>query len=387
LETGVPRERLAALLQAQTRLPSDFHPHPKIKRLLQARLDAAEGRLPLDWAAAESLAFASLACQGMRLRLSGQDSERGTFSQRHAVLHDAQDGHPFVALQHLEAGQAAVEICNSPLSEAGVLGFEYGYSLDCPDGLVLWEAQYGDFLNAAQPIVDQFITSAEDKWHRFSGLALLLPHGFEGQGPEHSSARLERLLSLAAEDNVQIVYPSTPAQYFHCLRRQALRSWRKPLVVMTPKSLLRHPKVVSTLEECAQGGFQRILPDHAQASGDQIQRIILCAGKIYYELEAHREEAKRDEVAILRLEQLYPIRREGLETALGRYRNGTPVFWVQEEPVNMGAWAYLRLQFGESLLGRFPLGGIARPASATPAAGSPRRHKQEQAEIIKRAFE
>jgi 2-oxoglutarate dehydrogenase E1 component len=387
LETGVPRERLAALLKAQTRLPADFHPHPKIKRLLQGKLKTAEEQLPLDWAAAESLAFATLAFQGVRIRLSGQDSERGTFSQRHAVLYDVLDGRPYMPLQHLEEGQAPVEICNSPLSEAGVLGFEYGYSLDCPDGLVLWEAQYGDFVNAAQPIVDQFITSAEDKWHRLSGLVLLLPHGFEGQGPEHSSARLERFLSEAAEDNIQIVYPSTPAQYFHCLRRQALRSWRKPLVIMTPKSLLRHPKVVSSFEDCAQGRFQRILPDSSHTSADQVRRILLCAGKIYYELDAHREEAKRNDVALLRLEQLYPLRPKVLAAALKQYRDGTPVFWVQEEPVNMGAWAYLRLQFGESLLGRFPFAGIARPPSATPATGSPRRHKQEQAEIIKRAFE
>ena len=279
-----------------------------------------------------------------------------------------------------------MEILNSPLNETGALGFEYGYGLDCPDGLVLWEAQFGDFINAAQVIVDQFLASAEAKWRRLSGLVLLLPHGFEGQGPEHSSARLERFLMLAAEDNLQVVYPTTPAQYFHCLRRQALRSWRKPLVVMTPKSLLRHPKVVSSLEDCANGTFQNILPDTLAAPADRIQRILLCSGKIYFELETHREETKRENLAIIRLEQLYPLRRELLEATLAPYRDGTSVCWVQEEPANMGAWTSLRMRFGEMLLGRFPLESISRPAAASPAAGSMRRHKQEQSEIISRAF-
>jgi 2-oxoglutarate dehydrogenase E1 component len=382
----IPRERLVGWLEAQTQLPPDFHPHPKIKRFLQARQHMARAEAPLDWSAAESLAFASLVCAGHRIRLSGQDSERGTFSQRHAVLHDYQDGHTFTPLQHLAPHQAPLEFINSPLSEVGVLGFEYGYSLDCPNGLTLWEAQFGDFVNVAQPIVDQFIGSAEDKWQRFSGLVLLLPHGFEGQGPEHSSARLERFLMLGAADNVQVVYPSTPAQYFHCLRRQILRSWRKPLVVITPKSLLRHPEVVSTLEQCAQGTFQRILPDVLGKPGNQVRRILLCTGKIYYELAAHREEAKREDVAIIRLEQLYPLRLPLLESILNGYAAGTPAFWVQEEPANMGAWTYIRVQLGETLLGRFPFTGVSRARAASPAAGSAKRHKQEQAEIIARAF-
>ena len=387
IETGVPPEKLAAWLAAQTRLPGDFRPHPKIKKFLETRLRMASGEEPLDWSAAESLAFASLACGGFRVRLTGQDTERGTFSQRHAVLHDFQDGRTYAPLQHLAPDQAPVEISNSPLSEAAVLGFEYGYSLDYPDGLVLWEAQYGDFWNCAQPIVDQFIASAEAKWQRFSGLVLLLPHGFEGQGPEHSSARLERFLHLSADDNLQVVYPSTPAQYFHCLRRQVLRPWRKPLVVMTPKSLLRHPKMVSTVADCAHGAFQRILPDPLAVAGGQIQRLILCAGKIYYELQTHREEANRQDVAIIRLEQLCPLRRDLLEAILDQFPDGTPAYWVQEEPANMGAWTYLRVQFGESLFGRFPFGGVTRPASASPATGSHRRHKQEQTEIIARAFD
>jgi 2-oxoglutarate dehydrogenase E1 component len=384
VETGFPQEKLAALLQVQTQLPADFHPHPKIKKFLQAREEMAARQRPIDWSTAEALAFASLASEGVPVRLSGQDSARGTFSQRHSVLHDVQDGHTYAPLQHLAPDQAPVEILDSPLSEIAVLGFEYGYSLEYPDGLVLWEAQYGDFWNVAQPIVDQFIASAEDKWRRLSGLVLLLPHGYEGQGPEHSSARLERFLELAAGDNLQIVYPTTPAQYFHCLRRQRISTWRKPLVIFTPKSLLRHPKVVSSLEECARGKFQRILPDQPGFVGDHIRRILLCSGKVYFDLEAHREDAK--DVALVRLEQLYPLRRELLEATLAPYRDGTQVFWVQEEPANMGAWPHLRAEFGESLLGRFPFAGISRPASAVPATGSPRRHKQEQAEIIERSF-
>jgi len=292
---------------------------------------------------------------------------------------------------------APVEIFNSPLSEAGVLGFEYGYSLDYPDGLIIWEAQYGDFWNAAQPIVDQFIASAEAKWQRLSGLVLLLPHGYEGQGPEHSSARLERLLALAAEDNLQIVYPTTPAQYFHCLRRQVQRSWRKPLVILSPKSLLRHPKAGSSLEDCAKGHFQRILPDlRSSDSSDESdtsdasespKRILLCTGKIYYELAAHREEIKRADVPILRLEQLYPLRRDLLEVALSHYPEVTPVLWVQEEPANMGAWPVLRFQFGETLFGRFPFSGIMRPPAASPATGSHKRHKREQEQLIHQAFD
>jgi 2-oxoglutarate dehydrogenase E1 component len=386
VHTSVPVEKLSSYLHALNRLPDGFHLHPKLKKIFETREQMARSEHPLDWAAGEALAFASLAAEGKRVRLTGQDSERGTFSHRHAVLHDYHDGHTYTPLRHITQDQARVEIFNSPLSETGVLGFEYGYSLDCPDGLVLWEAQFGDFWNVAQPIVDQFIASGEDKWAQLSGITLLLPHGFEGQGPEHSSARLERFLALSVEDNIQVVYPTTPAQYFHCLRRQALRSWRKPLIVMTPKSLLRHPKVISNLEELASGEFQRILPDMLNRPADEIRRILLCTGKIYFELEEHRSEARREDVAILRLEQLYPLRRETLEAALSNYAPGTPTFWVQEEPANMGALNYLKINFGENLLGKFPLKGIARAASSTPAAGSAKRHKQEQAEIVKRAF-
>ena len=383
-QTGVAREKLSAMLESLSRVPEKFHPHPKLKKFLQSRAQMAAGELPLDWAAAEVLAFASLTAEDFRVRLSGQDSERGTFSHRHAVLHDYETGEKYFSLQHL-GHSGAIEIVNSPLSETGVLGFEYGFSLDCPCALVLWEAQFGDFWNVAQPIVDQFIASGEDKWQQLSGLVLLLPHGFEGAGPEHSSARLERFLWLAAEDNIQVVNPTTPAQFFHCLRRQALRAWRKPLAVMTPKSLLRHPKAVSSLDELTKGRFQRILPD-TTASADKVKRILLCTGKIYYDLVEHREETKREDIAIIRLEQLYPLRHASLDRALQAYAPGTPAFWVQEEPANMGAWNFMKIHFGEKLFERFPLAGISRPVAATPASGSAKRHKQEQTEIIQRAF-
>jgi 2-oxoglutarate dehydrogenase E1 component len=385
IDTGVAKEKLSALLDRQTRLPEDFHPHPKIVRGIRIRREMAQAKRPLDWAAAESLAFASLACDGYRVRLSGQDSARGTFSQRHGVLYDYEDGHVYVPLEHVASEQAPVEIYNSPLSEIGVLGFEYGYSLDFPDGLVLWEAQFGDFVNAAQVIIDQFIAGSEDKWHRLSSIVLLLPHGFEGMGPEHSSARLERFLELAAEDNIQIVYPSTPAQYFHCLIRQMLRRWRKPLVVLTPKSLLRHPKSVSTLEECGGDRFRRVIPDLLVDHDQEVDKIILCSGKIYYELEEERSRLGQKNIAIVRLEQLYPLPELEIKNALALYPDAKSVCWVQEEPENMGAWRYLRTRFCNELFGR-SFSGIFRPASASPATGSSASHKREQKQLIQKAL-
>jgi 2-oxoglutarate dehydrogenase E1 component len=267
------------------------------------------------------------------------------------------------------------------------LGFEYGYSLDCPDGLVLWEAQFGDFINAAQVIIDQFLSSAEDKWNRLSGLTLLLPHGFEGQGPEHSSARLERMLMLSAEDNMQIVVPTTPAQFFHVLRRQVLRPWRKPLIVFTPKSLLRHAEAVSSLDDLSKSRFQRVIPSERDGTSQRkTDRVLLCSGKLYYELKAEREKLGREDVAILRIEQLYPFPHEELREALAGIADDTPAYWVQEEPANMGAWWKLRLSFGDRLLDRLPFAGITRPESASPATGSKTSHKLEQEDLIERAF-
>jgi len=385
VETGVQREKLVEHLARLVELPEGFHLHKKLNRLMKRRGEMAAGERPLDWSTAEALAVASLAAEGYRVRLSGQDTERGTFSQRHAVLHDTEDGHAYVPLKHISPDQANVEIVNSPLSEAGALGFEYGYSLAFPDGLVMWEAQFGDFANAAQVIIDQFIASAEDKWRHLSGLAMLLPHGFEGQGPEHSSARLERFLWLAAEDNLQIVFPTTPAQYFHVLRRQVVRRWRKPLVVLTPKSLLRHREAVSPLEDFARGRFRRVYPDPEPAQ-EPVERILLCSGKIFYELLEARRKRERRDVALVRIEQLYPVPEPELAGELKKYPAGTPVHWVQEEPENMGAWGFLRVRFGERLLGRFPFGGITRAASASPATGSASSHRLEQAEIMAKAF-
>ena len=385
VQTAVPRERLAQLLLRSLELPDDFHPHPKLGRVLEPRREMAAGTRPLDWAAGELLAWATLLTEGHPVRLSGQDSGRGTFSHRHAVLHDVQDGRTYVPLCNLGPEQARFEVWDSPLSEVGVLGFEYGFSLDSPQALVMWEAQFGDFVNAAQVIVDQFITSAEDKWNLLCGLVLLLPHGFEGQGPEHSSARLERFLQLCAEDNIQVVDLTTPAQLFHCLRRQVLRPWRKPLVVMAPKSLLRHKDAVSGLDDLTQGTFQRLIGDPRDA--DRVRRVLLCSGKVYYDLAEHRAAQGREDVAILRLEQLYPLPEAELARALERYADGTPVTWVQEAPWNMGAWYYLRAHLANSrALARFPFKCVSRPASASPATGSPGAHKLEQEHLVQQAF-
>ncbi|MFZ5828724.1 MAG: 2-oxoglutarate dehydrogenase E1 component, partial [Planctomycetota bacterium] len=385
IETGVERPKLVEYLERLTEIPQGFHLHPKLKRFMENRRAMADNERPVDWSSGEALAFASLAAEGCRVRLSGQDSQRGTFSHRHGVLHDLETGEKYVPLAHVSADQAQVELINSPLSEAGVLGFEYGYSLATPDGLVLWEGQFGDFANAAQVIIDQFIVSAENKWRHLSGLVLLLPHGFEGQGPEHSSARLERFLCMAAEDNMQIVVPSTPAQYFHALRRQVVRPWRKPLVVLTPKSLLRHPEVVSPLEDLTRGRFRRILPD-PEPPRKPVQRVLLCSGKIFYELLHARRDRQRDDIALIRVEQLYPMPEAQLAAALKAFPAGTPVYWVQEEPENMGACYFLRVRLGEQLWGRYPFQCVARAPSASPATGSAGRHRLEQEQLISMAL-
>jgi 2-oxoglutarate dehydrogenase E1 component len=382
----VEKRSLTELLEVQTQMPPDFHLHPKIERGLERRRKMARGELPLDWSAAEALAFARLAAEGHRIRLSGQDSARGTFSQRHAVLHDIRDGHRYVPLEHVAPGQATVEMINSPLSELGVLGFEYGYSLNAPNGLTLWEAQFGDFWNAAQVIVDQFIASAEEKWKQLSGLVLLLPHGAEGMGPEHTSARIERFLQLATKDNFQLVVPTTPAQYFHVLCRQVLRPLRKPLVIMTPKSLLRAPEVVSPWSEFNEKDFRNIIPDE-MVKAEQASRILLCSGKIYYDLLHERRRLERNDAAIIRIEQLYPLREESLNEVLAPFANSTPLIWVQEEPENMGAWRYMKECVGERIGKRFHFSGIYRPAAASPASGSASTHTFEQQKILNQAFE
>ena len=386
VNTAVDKGTLSSLLHRQTELPDTFTPHKKIRRLLDQRAQMSRGERDLDWGGGEALAFASLLAEGVPIRVSGQDSGRGTFSHRHAVLHDQTDASLYIPLQHLAEEQGAFEVIDSPLSEAGVLGFEYGYSLDAPDGLCIWEAQFGDFVNSAQVIIDQFIVSSEDKWSRLSGLVMLLPHGFEGQGPEHSSARLERFLAACAEDNITVCNLTTPAQLFHCFRRQIHRKIRKPLVIMTPKSLLRHPEAVSTLEEFSEGGFQRLIKDPRANDFTELERVILCTGKIYYELDYARQIIGATDVAIHRVEQLYPLRESDLTTLLADVPDGTPVMWVQDEPANQGAWPYLRYRFGETLLGRFPLANISRPPSASPATGSAASHRMEHELLIERAF-
>jgi 2-oxoglutarate dehydrogenase E1 component len=353
--------------------------------MLDGRSAMAKGEKELDWSAGEALALASLADEGVRVRLTGQDSERGTFSHRHAVLHDPETDATWMPLAHLSEEQAPVEIHNSPLSEAGVLGFEYGYSLDMPDGLVVWEAQFGDFVNAAQVIIDQFIASGEDKWNRLSGITMLLPHGFEGQGPEHSSARLERFLQQCAEDNMQVAYPTTPAQIFHLLRRQVLRPWRKPLIVMSPKSLLRSPRATSPLTELTDGTFRQVLGDDV-VDPSRVGRVLLCSGKVYYDLVAEREKRERDDVAIVRLEMLHPLPEARLAEVLDAFPAEAPLVWVQEEPANMGAWSFLRTPWGSQVFGR-AFHGVTRPASASPATGSGSSHKLEQEELLQAAFE
>jgi 2-oxoglutarate dehydrogenase E1 component len=386
VETKVPRERLQSLLTQLATVPEDFTPHPKIVRILKQKMQMAAGEQPLDWSAGEALAFATLSTEGIPVRLTGQDSERGTFSHRHSVLHDVNNDEEYTPLVNLSPDQGRIEIRNSALSEIGVLGFEYGYSLDALGGLNIWEAQFGDFWNTAQVIVDQFIVSAEDKWQHLSGLVMLLPHGYEGAGPEHSSARMERFLTMSAEDNIQVCYPTTPAQMFHLMRRQVLRKWRKPLIVMSPKSLLRHLECVSTLEDFSEGKWQKIIVD-SENRIEGVNKVILCTGKIYYELDKEREARGANDVAILRVEQLYPLTEEELMAPLEGYAAGTKVVWVQEEPENMGAWRTIEYSYRDALNAKFKFSGVYRPRSASPATGSGASHRKEQQMLIDEAFD
>ena len=386
-DTSVPEAILTEIIRNTASVPETFHLHRKLKRVLESRVDAANGNRPVDWATAELAALGTLAVEGHPIRLSGQDCARGTFSQRHAVLHDTQTAQSYTPLNHLGEPQANVNIINSPLSEAGVLGFDYGYSLDAPDSLIIWEAQFGDFFNAAQVIVDQFICSAEDKWDRLSGLTMFLPHGFEGAGPEHCSGRLERFLTSAAEHNFQVAIPTTAAQHFHLLRRQVKRKWRKPLIVFTPKSLLREPYVASPIEQFTTGQFQRVIADEAVRNDSAPQRVLLTAGKIGVELLKARELAQRTDFAVIRIEQLYPLPYKEIEACLSQYASGTPIFWVQEEPRNMGAWYFMKVKWDEfGLEEKWPLKVICRPESASPSTGSKKSHKIEQDEIMNTAM-
>ena len=382
LKTGVAKNTLIGLARKLGHYPPKFNLFPKLKRQLAKRLENVESGDGIDWATAEALAFGSLLVEGLFVRLSGQDSARGTFSQRHSVLVDTKTGEHYTPLNHLDDPQALYTVYNSPLAEASVLGFDYGYSLARPEGLTLWEAQFGDFVNNAQAVVDLFIASGESKWQRLSGLVLLLPHGMEGLGPEHSSARLERFLQLCAADNMQVCNPTTPAQYFHLLRRQVKRTFRKPLVTMTPKSLLRHPLAVSALKDLSTGAFAEVLDD--AAAYKKATRVLLCSGKIHYGLLQRRMDLKRKNTAVLRLEQLYPVPAKQLKTIVSRYKQAKEWRWVQEEPENMGAWQFIRPHLGK-IIGH-QVAYIGRPGAASPATGFPAIYRQQQEAILEQAL-
>jgi 2-oxoglutarate dehydrogenase E1 component len=388
VETAVDRERLEELGVKIAEVPEDFTPHRTLRRLLKTRQDMATGEKPLDWGMGEALAFATLLTDNYSIRMSGQDAIRGTFSHRHAAVFDAETGLDYWPARHLQEEQGELSIYNSLLSEAAVVGFEYGYSLDSPDALTVWEAQFGDFANGAQVIVDQFLSSGEDKWKRLSGLVMLLPHGYEGQGPEHSSARLERYLQMCAEDNMFVCNPTNPAQYFHMLRRHMMRAVRKPLIVMTPKSLLRHREASSTLEDLSEGSFQCVIGEvDEQVDAKEVKRVLLCSGKVYYDLKAYREENELFETAIVRIEQLYPLRPEPLKEVLDQFTNMDELFWVQEEPKNMGPFGYIFPRLVEMLGAERIPSYVGRASSASPATGSPEAHDLEQSTLVRQAFE
>jgi 2-oxoglutarate dehydrogenase E1 component len=384
VDTGLSRERLEEITAGLVRVPDGFHVHPKIVKLLEQRSEMGHGKRAVDYGFAESLAFASIVLEGNPIRLTGQDTQRGTFNQRHAVLVDTLTEHDYLPLCHLSPNQAFCEIYNSSLSEAGCLGFEYGFSRDYPEALVLWEAQFGDFANGAQVIIDQFISAGEDKWNLPAGIVMLLPHGYEGQGPEHSSARMERFMQLAAEDNMQICQPSTAAQYFHMLRRQVRRAWRKPLIVFTPKSMLRHPDASSQIEEFTKPRFLPLVPDREVQDA---RRILIASGKVGHELRAERRRRADTNTAIFFLEQLYPLPRTEIAAAIEEHPNAREIVWVQEEPGNMGAAGYILPRFERIAKARgLNFRSVKRSASASPATGSAKAHELEQKTLLALAF-
>ncbi len=387
-DTAVPITELKRLGKRITTIPSNFKLHPLVEKVIADRAAMADGKLALDWGMGEHLAFASLVASGYGVRITGQDSGRGTFSHRHAVLHDQNrerfDQGIYVPLGNVSETQAPFRVIDSVLSEEAVLGFEYGYSAAEPNTLVIWEAQFGDFVNGAQVVIDQFIVSGEVKWGRVSGLTMLLPHGYEGQGPEHSSARLERFLQLCADNNIQVCQPTTPAQIFHLLRRQMIRLFRKPLIILSPKSLLRHKEAVSDLGDLAKGGFQTIIPETAPLDPKKVKRVLACSGKVYYDLRAAR--GARDDVAIVRVEQLYPFPHKAFSTELKKYPHATEVVWVQDEPQNQGAWFHIQHNLLESMEDSQKLAYAGRPASASPAVGYYSKHMEQQKALIAAAF-
>ncbi|CAG7602383.1 2-oxoglutarate dehydrogenase E1 component [Candidatus Vallotia tarda] len=391
-DTTVSLDELKRLAERIVTIPENFKLHPLVERVINDRRKMGAGKQLLDWGMGEHLAFASLVASGYAVRLTGQDSGRGTFTHRHSVLHDQNrerwDGGTYIPLQNVADGQASFTVIDSVLSEEAVLGFEYGYSTAEPNTLVIWEAQFGDFANGAQVVVDQFISSGEVKWGRVSGLTMLLPHGYEGQGPEHSSARIERYLQLCAEHNIQVVQPTTPAQMFHLLRRQMIRLFRKPLLVLTPKSLLRHKEALSHLFELAKDKFYPVLGEiDSSIDPQKVKRVLICSGRVYYDLIAYRREEKRDDVAILRIEQLYPFAYKQLEDELKKYDNATEVVWVQDEPQNQGPWFYIKHRLSESMRDGIRLAYSGRPEAASPAVGYYAKHYEQQKSLVKGAFD
>jgi len=384
--TSFPIKRLKEIAKEMETLPDGFVVQPQVKKMLETQKKMTEGEVGINWGYAECMAYATLLDQGYPIRLCGQDAGRGTFAHRHAVLHDQNSDDVYIPLSHISPKQAQINIVDSLLSEQAVLAFEYGYSTTEPNFLVLWEAQFGDFANGAQVVIDQFISSGEQKWLRLCGLVMLLPHGYEGQGPEHSSARLERYLQLCAQDNIQVCVPSTPAQIFHLLRRQMIRPCRKPLIVMTPKSLLRNPLAVSNLNELAEGEFQLVIPEVDKLDANKVDRVIITSGKIYYELLQHRREAKGNNVAIIRLEQLYPFPEDVFRKVISVYAAAKDIIWCQEEPQNQGAWSMISVLISSVLKSGQTLRYVGRPSSASPAVGYASVHQKEQEDIVNNAL-
>jgi 2-oxoglutarate decarboxylase len=382
--TGVDLELLSRINDTTLELPDGFTPHPKLWKQLERRAKDFDLERVLDWGHAETLAFGSLLVDGVPIRFTGQDVQRGTFSHRHLVLHDAETGERFTPLQ--QVADARLELYNSPLTETAVIGFEYGYSVGADTDVVLWEAQFGDFVNVAQVMIDQFLSSGRAKWGQYSRLTLLLPHGYEGQGPEHSSARLERFLQMCAEENMRVTYPTTPAQYFHLLRRQALRRPERPMIVMTPKSLLRHPRASSTVAELTEGGFQHVLDDPTVTDASAIERVVLCSGKVYYDIQAHERRAEATSTAVARQELLYPFPADALTQLLTRYPSLKEMVWTQEEPRNMGGLTYIGPRLRGVVPRKVPLTYVARPERASPAGGKAKDHAAEQAALVLEAL-
>ncbi|MBS0416036.1 MAG: 2-oxoglutarate dehydrogenase E1 component, partial [Proteobacteria bacterium] len=389
-DTAIPLTEWKRLAERITTVPEGFTVHNLVKNVLEHRAAMGRGEMNVDWGMGEHMAFASLVASGYPIRLSGEDSGRGTFVHRHAVLHDQKrekwDVGSYTPLQNVTEGQAPFVVIDSILSEEAVLGFEYGYASNDPNTLVIWEAQFGDFANGAQVLIDQFIASGEVKWGRVNGLTLMLPHGYEGQGPEHSSARVERFMQLAADTNMQIVQPTTASQIFHVLRRQMIRPLRKPLVIFTPKSLLRNKDATSPLAEFTGGSFQTVIPDSGDLKGDKVKRVLACSGKVYYDLVKKREEKGSHDVAILRVEQLYPFPHKAFAAELKKYPNATEIVWCQDEPQNQGAWFFVQHYIHENMVAGQKLGYAGRAASASPAVGYAHLHQEQQKALVDAAF-